>query len=120
MSSVAPLLLLVYIGWGMVREGLYNAAELGQKGGLALQMLLVQGSVTSIDALSVGFAIAEYGTAMALTCSMIIAAVTFLLCVGGLWLGRRFGLHLAGRAHVLGGVILIFLGLEIFVTHLLR
>lgn len=114
------LLLLVYIGWGMVREGLYNAAELGQKGGLALQILLVQGSVTSIDALSVGFAIAEYGTAMALTCSMIIAAVTFLLCVGGLWLGRRFGLHLAGRAHVLGGVILIFLGLEIFATHLLR
>ena len=51
---------------------------------------------------------------------MIIAAVTFLLCVGGLWLGRRFGLHLAGQAHVLGGVILIFLGLEIFATHLLR
>ena len=113
------LLLLVYIGWGMVREGLYNAAELGQKGGLALRMLLTQGGITSIDALSVGITIAEYGMSLALACSLIIAAVTFFLCLGGLWLGRRFGLRFAGQAHVFGGGILLFLGAEIFTHHIL-
>ena len=113
------LALLVYIGVGMVREGMQHAAALGPKGRLAFCMLLAQGGITSIDALSVGFAIAEYGAGMALACSLTIAAVTFFLCLGGLWLGRRFGLRFAGQAHVFGGAVLIVLGAEIFLQHLL-
>ena len=111
------LALLIYIGVGMVREGMQHAADLGPKGRLAFGLLLVQGSVTSIDALSVGFAIAEYGAGMALACSLIIAAITFFLCLGGLWLGRRFGLRFAGQAHVFGGGVLIVLGAEIFLQN---
>ena len=113
------LTLLVYIGLDMVREGMRSAADLGPKGRLAFCMLLAQGGITSIDALSVGFAIAEYGMGMALACSLIIAAVTFCLCLGGLWLGRRFGLRFAGQAHVFGGGILLFLGAGMFVQHIL-
>lgn len=113
------LALLTYIGVGMVQEGRKGAAELGPKGRLAFYMLLAQGGITSIDALSVGFAIAEYGMAKALACSLIIAAVTFFLCLIGIWLGRRFGLRFAGQAQVFGGGVLLFLGVELFIQHLL-
>ena len=76
----------------------------------------MQGVATSIDALSVGFTIAEYDWLMALVCSLIIAAVTLCICLGGLVLGRKFGMRLAGRAQILGGSILIFIGLEIFIS----
>ena len=86
---------------------------------LGLGALLVQGVATSIDALSVGFTIAEYDWLMALVCSLIIAAVTLCICLGGLVLGRKFGMRLAGRAQILGGAILIFIGLEIFISSML-
>ncbi|MBP5260928.1 MAG: manganese efflux pump, partial [Clostridiales bacterium] len=69
-----------------------------------------------IDALSVGFTIAEYGLIMALVCALIIAVVTFIICVIGLIIGRKFGTKLAGKASILGGIILIGIGIEIFVT----
>ena len=53
---------------------------------------------------------------MALVCAVIIAAVTFVICVGGLIIGRKFGTKFAGKASILGGVILIAIGIEIFVT----
>ena len=33
--------------------------------------------------------------------------------------GRKFGMRLAGRAQILGGAILIFIGLEIFISSML-
>ena len=71
---------------------------------------------TSIDALSVGFTIAEYGLAEAILAALLIAAVTFFICFGGLAIGKKAGTKLAGKAGILGGVILIFIGLEIFIT----
>ena len=76
----------------------------------------MQGIATSIDALSVGFTISEYGWLMALTAAIIIAVVTFILCMAGLRIGKKFGTKLAGKASVLGGIILIGIGLEIFLT----
>ena len=70
----------------------------------------------SIDALSVGFTIAEYDFFLALLEALIIAMVTFVICLCGLHIGKKVGVKLAGKANILGGVILIFIGLEIFVT----
>ena len=78
--------------------------------------LLVMSVATSIDALSVGFTISEYGWFMALVCSLIIAVVTFFICAAGLSIGKKFGTKLSGKASVLGGVILIGIGLEIFIS----
>lgn len=108
------LALLVFIGGQMLLEGIRGGEEEAPAVGLAA--LLMQGVATSIDALSVGFTIAEYGAVMALVCCLIIAAVTFAICVGGLLLGKTFGTRLAGKASILGGVILILIGLEIFIT----
>lgn len=124
---IAPVLLL-FIGGKMLYEGIKNKGdddinrENGEKGEeatavtkLTLTRLLVQGIATSIDALSVGFTIAEYKVTEALVCSAIVAAVTFGICVAGTYIGKKFGTKLAGKATILGGVILIIIGLEIFI-----
>lgn len=80
---------------------------------LSGRMLFLQGVATSIDALSTGFTTADYHVFEAFVSSMIIAVVTFFICVAGVKLGKRFGLHLAGRAQILGGVILVLIGVKI-------
>lgn len=70
---------------------------------------------TSIDALSVGFTIADYGFVMALVCCTIIGGVTLAVCLGGIVIGKKLGTKLAGKAGILGGIILILIGVEIFV-----
>lgn len=110
------LILLCYIGGKMLYEGIKNADGEEAKEELSFTVLLVQGVATSIDALSVGFTIAEYGFVMALICALIIAVVTFIICILGLELGKKFGTKFAGKASILGGIILIGIGLEIFIT----
>lgn len=113
------LILLAIIGGKMLAEGIRGKDSQEEASKLGLGALLIQGVATSIDALSVGFTIAEYDWLMALVCSLIIAAVTLCICLGGLVLGRKFGMRLAGRAQILGGAILIFIGLEIFISSML-
>ena len=108
-------LLLLFIGGKMLLEGIRGKEGTETKGG----ELLVQGIATSIDALSVGFAFAGYGTARAFAASLIIAAVTLLICLAGIRIGRAAGTRLAGKAQILGGVILIGIGIEILLTGIL-
>lgn len=111
------LILLLYIGGKMLFDGIRNKEEdEAEEAGVGLWALLVQGVATSIDALSVGFTIVDYGFLMALACALIIAAVTFVICMAGLVIGKTFGTKLSNKATILGGVILIFIGIEIFVT----
>ena len=113
------LVLLCYIGIKMLVEA--------KKGGddeevhyvtLTVKTLIIQGIATSIDALSVGFAIAEYSAAEAVVGSIIIGVVTFFICTGGLWLGKKAGEKLKSKATVFGGIALILIGIEIFVKDL--
>lgn len=115
------LVLLCLIGGKMLVEGIRCKGadcECGC-GKIGLVGLLVQGIATSIDALSVGFTISEYNGPQAIVCGLLIAAVTLLICMGGLAIGKKFGTHLAGKASILGGAILIFIGFEIFITGIL-
>lgn len=112
------LVLLCFIGVNMLREGLSGGDEVDccDKPGVGLKSLMVQGVATSIDALSVGFTIAEYGLMEAVLAAVIIAVVTFFLCLAGIAIGKKAGTRMAGKAGILGGVILIFIGIEIFVS----
>lgn len=111
------LALLGFIGGKMLLEGVRGGeSDEGEKPGVGPGELLIQGIATSIDALSVGFTIAEYGPMMALAAALIIAAVTFVTCMGGLAIGKRFGTKLSNKAQLVGGIILIAIGIEIFVT----
>ena len=99
----------------MLLEGIKGGEEEEERR-VGKRAILMQGIATSIDALSVGFTIADYGFFMAFVCSVIIAVVTFFICFGGLEIGKKVGTKLSGKAAILGGVILIFIGIEIFVT----
>ena len=110
------LALLGFIGGKMLFEGIKNAEESTQTAGVGLLALLVQGVATSIDALSVGFTIAEYDLFSAVLCALIIALVTFIICLCGILIGRRVGTKLAGKASIFGGAILIIIGLWIFIS----
>lgn len=108
------LILLLIIGGNMLLDGIRGgddeengSAELGVK------LLIVQGIATSIDALSTGFTTAAYSAFQAFISSLIIAVVTFVICIAGVKIGKKFGVKLAGKAQILGGVILILIGLKI-------
>ena len=110
------LALLGFIGGKMLIEGIRGGGDDDAAPRLGLGALLVQGLATSIDALSVGFTIASYGLKEAMASSFIIGVVTFLICLSGIVLGRRFGMKLADKATIVGGFILMGIGLEIFLT----
>lgn len=109
------LILLLYIGGKMFIEGVRSKGSEDEKPAVGFGALMVQGIATSIDALSVGFTISDYTAAAAITESIIIGIVTFGICIAGLLIGKKFGTKLANKASILGGVILIVIGIEIFV-----
>ena len=122
------LVLLLIIGGGLLKDGIEELR--GKKQGsdeeaasdgddhapakLTFWALMMQGVATSIDALSVGFTTAHYNSLQALLSSLIIGVVTLFICLAGLRIGRKLGELLAGRASILGGLILIGIGIEIW------
>lgn len=109
------LILLLFIGGKMVLDGMQSKNNEMDKSGVGPAALFVQGVATSIDALSVGFTIAGYGFVMAMVSAFIIATVTFIICMAGLIIGRKFGAKFSNNATIFGGTILILIGLEIFI-----
>lgn len=117
-AKVVPyisLVLLAFIGSKMIYDGVRKKEE-SKKSGLSVGAILVQGIATSIDALSVGFTIASYGWQNAVVCAVIIAVVTFVVCLPAVAVGKKFGDKFSSKATIFGGVILIVIGLEIFIT----
>ena len=123
-KSLVPwiaLILLVFIGIRMIHEGLTGSEEKNgpdSSSPISFALLFFQGVATSLDALSVGLTLTEYDINAAVAASLIIAVVTFFLCMTGIFIGRRLGMYLAGKAPILGGAILIFIGLKIFLEGL--
>lgn len=111
------LILLSYIGGKMIYEFFAKKDEQEENHSkINIATILIQGVATSIDALSVGFTIAENDFIMALVCVVIIGLITFVLCTLGTFLGKKFGTKLAGKASLIGGIILVLIGVEIFIT----
>ena len=111
------LILLGYIGGSMLINGIREPMRMMKFQELVPRPFFIQYAATSIDALS-RITISEYDWLMALVCSLIIAIVTFFICMTGLSLGKRFGTRLSNKADILGGVILIAIGLEIFISNM--
>lgn len=114
------LILLLFIGGKMIVEAILEKKN-GRKTDeeqvmkLNFKTLIVQGIATSIDALSVGFTIADYSLKRAFAASSIIGVVTLVICLIGLIFGRKIGEKISGTATIIGGIILIVIGIEIFV-----
>lgn len=110
--------LLGLIGGKMIVEGIRSKGS-EEKPKVGIRALLLQGVATSIDALSVGFTIAEYGIGLAFASASIVAAVTFGICILGVFIGKKFGTELSDKATVVGGIILAAIGVEILLTGIL-
>lgn len=108
------LFLLLFIGGSMLKEGFMPDESEEEVQQIGFKVLMLQGVATSIDALSTGFTTSSYNLIQAFSSSLIIAVVTFVLCYIGVVIGKKFGTKLAGKAQILGGVILILIGLKIF------
>ena len=109
------LLLLSFVGGKMLYEGMKNEGDEEVKS-LIFQALIIQAIAISIDALSVGFTFAGYEIIEALVACGLIALVTFSICILSVFIGQKFGDKLGNKAEILGGIILIAIGLEIFIT----
>lgn len=115
------LVLLAAIGAKMIFEALKKPKE-GEScetaASLTIPALLLQAVATSIDALVVGVSFAAVRVDI-IPAVLFIAAVTFLICVFGCLVGKRFGELFSSGAEIFGGVILIILGIKIFLEHTL-
>ena len=108
------LILLLIIGGKMLLDGIRGDEDGEESSGeLGVKLLIVQGIATSIDALSTGFTTSAYSAFQAFISSLIIAIVTFVICIAGVKIGKKFGVKLAGKAQILGGALLILIGLKI-------
>lgn len=109
------LVLLLFIGGKMLIEGIKGEGE-SEASAVGFGALMLQGIATSIDALSVGFTIADYSFFAAFVECLIIGIMTYAICIIGLNIGKKVGNKYAAKASILGGVILILIGIEIFLT----
>ncbi len=116
--KVTPWIAFFLLGWlgvRMLRSGLRRRKDesLPQTVAFTLTGLLLQAVAPSLDALSLGFTMADYTPVVAVVTILIIGAVTLNDCLIGLALGRHFGARAAWKASVFGGVVLILIGIEI-------
>lgn len=117
------LILLCYLGIKMLwdahkKDDLHNC----QRDNIPTKMLLTMAVATSIDALATGVilpsAVGAASYMQMLISIAIISAITFVVCILGVYLGKKFGCMLHNKSCVLGGIVLICIGIKIFVEHM--
>lgn len=83
---------------------------------LSTKELIILSIATSIDALAVGVSFAFLNIDI-ISVSISICFVTFLVCVFGVYIGKKFGDMFKSYAELMGGIILVFIGINIFNEH---
>ncbi len=117
--------LLAFIGGNMIREGLKGDDEVSEEAlttleyseKLDLKELTVMAIATSIDALAIGITFAFLKVSIVPAVSLI-GITTFIISLGGVFIGNYFGVKYKNKAEIAGGVILILIGTKILLSHL--
>ena len=86
------------------------------KGELSNKELTTLAIATSIDALAVGISFAFLNVNI-VSSSLIIGLITFIVCFIGVIAGKKIGGIFKDYAELIGGIILIFIGINIFNEH---
>lgn len=110
--------ILLFIGLKGLYEAIFKKEEDENGGSLKIKELIVQGIATSIDALSVGFTLIDYTFNYVIISVILIGIITFIICLFGVFLGKKFGLKIGKYAEIIGSIILILIGTEILLTGL--
>ena len=117
--------LLIFIGGKMLIEGIKeikSTPEEKQEKSFSYKEVLIMGVATAIDALAVGVSLhAGLSTNSTIWLHVaIIIAITFGICLIGLFLGKQISKLFKGKYEVtviLGGCILILLAVWIILSH---
>ncbi len=119
------LILLGYLGGNMIAESRKKkraGLECVRQDDIPFKTLLALSVATSIDALATGVILpsaVHASTPLLMMISvLLIGSVTFVISFAGVYLGKRFGSLLAGRAELIGGFVLIGIGVKIFIDHM--
>lgn len=89
-----------------------DAEGINKKTCLHFPTLLLLSISTSIDALAVGLSLSFLGVAI-IKPILIIGAVTFIICLGGVYIGDTLGHLFEDKLELIGGLILIGIGTKI-------
>ena len=121
-TQMAPwiaFVLLAWIGGSMIRESLSKEEkEEAEMGAVSHKELLVLAVATSIDALAVGVTFSMLELAVSIGAAVaLIGCTTFLISLGGVYVGNVFGARYKGKAEFVGGAILILIGVKILLEH---
>jgi putative Mn2+ efflux pump MntP len=111
--------LLGYVGITMLRSGFRPETVFYKKNPSKGNMMVMLSLATSLDALAVGLSMAFLRVSI-LFPALVIGLVTFGLSVAALFLGNKLGEKFGKRMEVIGGIILIGIGFEILITHLVE
>ena len=117
------LILLCYLGIKMIWDARKkDETNLCKKNTLKTKTLLAMAVATSIDALATGEILpSAVGAETLLQMIYSIAAIsiiTFILCLAGVFLGKKFGCFLQNKSGIVGGIVLIGIGIKIFVEQM--
>lgn len=121
-TQMAPwiaFVLLAWIGGSMIRESLSKEEkEEAEMGAVSHKELLVLAVATSIDALAVGVTFSMLELAVSIGAAVaLIGCTTFVISLGGVYVGNVFGARYKGKAEFVGGAILILIGVKILLEH---
>lgn len=121
-TQMAPwiaFVLLAWIGGSMIRESLSKEEkEEAEMGAFSHKELLVLAVATSIDALAVGVTFSMLELAVSIGAAVaLIGCTTFVISLGGVYVGNVFGARYKGKAEFVGGAILILIGVKILLEH---
>lgn len=111
-------ILLALIGGNMIREA-FSANEEETSGTMYFKEMFLLAVATSIDALAVGITFAFLQVNI-LSAVSLIGATTFVLSTVGVKVGNLFGSRYKSRAELAGGILLILMGINILLEHLLQ
>ncbi|MCI9126660.1 MAG: manganese efflux pump [Eubacterium sp.] len=122
-SHWVTLVLLVFIGANMIRESFGDREEDGCcNPAIVMKELITLAVATSIDALAVGVTFGTLGHRLQLSIwlsVLIIGGITFVLSIGGVFIGNVFGVKYKTKSEIAGGIILILIGIKVVLEHYL-
>ncbi|WP_042275320.1 manganese efflux pump MntP [[Clostridium] dakarense] len=120
------LILLSFLGFKMIQEFIKSKKEdeevsiecgiTTDESNLSNKELIMLSIATSIDALAVGISFAFLNVDI-VPASLTICIITFIVCLIGVILGNKIGDIFNGYAELVGGIILIIIGINIFNEH---
>lgn len=109
--------ILSVLGAKLIKEGATRGPEDETPARAATGWMLFSLAIaTSLDAAAAGLAFDALDASPWMTC-MLIAAVTFAMCVAGVFIGAQLGPALGPRAEIIGGVALIGISVKILFDH---